>query len=510
MRAGSWVPALLVLLSATGTALAADKDPKLDTPAQKEAPTAFAAKEPAPVLDWGAGRGKSHLVPAYEIAAFEFLLNRFDFYSSDREVYKFPTTNLKTNWDRRWVVDNDKFATNQFLHPYQGSIYQGFARSAGLGFWTSFLYALAGSLAWEEAGESTTPSINDQVASGIGGNFLGEPLFRMASLLLESGSHESPTALRELGATLISPPTGFNRLAYGKRFDGVFRSYAPAVFTRAEFGVSVSTHFQSNINVNADRTLPPATQTLARKQVAADFTMGYGLPGKPGYAYSRPFDYFAFEFIAATDSVVETIFSDGLMYGNAYEIGKGYRGIWGLYADYSYVAPQIFRVSTTATSFGTTGQCWLSRSVALQGSALVGLGYGAGGVVHGAGITQPGPNGEGRRDYHYGVAPQGLVDLRLILGDRVSIDTKVRDFYISDLFASESAGTENIVRADFALTIRAHNLQGLTLRYSHSVRDGRYAGLPRSYQTIGTVSLGYTLVGHTQFGAVDWRDAGQQ
>ena len=30
------------------------------------------------------------------------------------------------------------------------------------------------------------PSVNDLIASGIGGSFFGEPLFRMASLLLEN------------------------------------------------------------------------------------------------------------------------------------------------------------------------------------------------------------------------------------------------------------------------------------------------------------------------------------
>ena len=99
--------------------------------------------------------------------------------------YPSPIDNFRTNLHRSWVVDNDKFSTNQFLHPYSGSTYQGFARSAGLNFWQASAYTFAGSLLWEEAGENTAPSINDQIATGIGGNFLGEPLFRIASLLLE-------------------------------------------------------------------------------------------------------------------------------------------------------------------------------------------------------------------------------------------------------------------------------------------------------------------------------------
>lgn len=62
--------------------------------------------------------------------------------------------------------------------------------------------------------ETTLPSFNDHIASGIGGSFLDEPLSRMASLVLEGGG-EKPGLFRELFAACISPPTGINRLLYG-------------------------------------------------------------------------------------------------------------------------------------------------------------------------------------------------------------------------------------------------------------------------------------------------------
>ena len=61
-------------------------------------------------------------------------------------------------------------------------MYHGFARSAGFNYWESAGYTFAGSALWEIVGETTQPSINDQVASGIGGTFLGEALFRMSNL----------------------------------------------------------------------------------------------------------------------------------------------------------------------------------------------------------------------------------------------------------------------------------------------------------------------------------------
>ncbi len=480
-------------------------EPALDTPTQKQAPTAFAAQKPHPVLDWGEGRGKSYAIPAVEIAGFELLLNRFDHYAIDSDVYPSPWSNLRENLHHKWVVDNDAFSTNQFLHPYQGSIYHGFARSAGLGFWQSLGYTNAGSLLWEETGENTRPSINDQVASGIGGAFLGEPLFRMASLLLESGTGDRPRRWREWAAAVISPPTGLNRLTFGDRFKGVFRSNDPAVFTRLDVGATLNAHFSSNVNVNADLAGPPVAQTLQRRQASADFTMAYGLPGKPGYTYDRPFDYFNFEFIAANSNAFETVYSRGLLFGSDYAIGQKYKGVWGLYGTYAYVAPQVFRVSNTGVAIGTTGQWWLSRSIALQGTGLAGVGYGGGGVLHGARIGSAGALGDGQRDYHYGITPQALLSLRLIFGDRLSVDASARDFYISHRGSTESTGTENIARADLGLTLRIHRLHAITIRYSESRRDGRYATLPTSHQTIGSISIGYALLGQTRFGAVDWR-----
>ena len=128
----------------------------------------------------------------------------------------------------------------------------GFARSAPIGFWESSAYTFLGSFVWEVAGETTKPSINDQVASGIGGSFLGEPLFRLASLVLEDGG-DNPGFWRELGAAVLSPPTGFNRLAFGDRFKGVFPSHNPATFTRLRLGTSLTEYGAGGLGFRIER-----------------------------------------------------------------------------------------------------------------------------------------------------------------------------------------------------------------------------------------------------------------
>jgi Domain of unknown function (DUF3943) len=221
-----------------------------------------------------------------------------------------------------WVVENDPFQVNQLGHPYQGSIYHGFARSAGLNYWESLAYTFAGSLFWEIAGETTPPSKNDQIASGIGGSFLGESLFRMASLVLETGGG-LPPFWREVAAAVISPPTGFNRLAFGDRFDAILASRAPAYYSRLQVGVSGTTQND-----------PGASTKLKRNEALTDFSMDYGLPGKPGYSYKRPFDYFSFQSTASSAEGFENVLTRGLLFGKDYEAGNDYRGVWGLYGSY--------------------------------------------------------------------------------------------------------------------------------------------------------------------------------
>ncbi|MGD0274834.1 MAG: DUF3943 domain-containing protein [Syntrophales bacterium] len=446
-----------------------------------------------PVLSWETGVGKSYLIPALEIPGFILLLNGYDRLAYPNEVEggnKVYDSTPSTTWDHvvhgPWGDDQDNFSMNQFNHPYQGSFYHGFARSAGLSYWESSAYTFAGSFLWEMAGETTSPSYNDQIASGIAGSFFGEALFRMASLVLE-GEGSKPDFWHELGATALSPPLGFNRLVFGNRFKSVFPSHDPATFWRLRFGVSLGRLYDQAGVSPTDRT-----------DATIDFSMAYGLPGKPGYSYTRPFDYFQFEFLAYSypDNPIEDVMIRGLLIGKKCEVGDSYRGIWGLYGGFDYISPQIFRVSSTAASLGTTFQWWLTQVVALQGSVLGGIGYGAAGTI----------SGVGERNYHYGVDPQGLLALRFIFGDRAMFDLTGRVYYIGDQFSTEP-GQENINRLNAGLTVRVYGRHALGIQYIASRRDASYPSRADVHQSTGTFSLVYTLLGGEGFGAVEWRNA---
>lgn len=435
----------------------------------------------------GAGGGKSYIIPALEIPAFILLLNACgriispDDEENGKKVYDTSFSGFTDHVaEGPWGFDLDDFSTNQFMHPYQGAVYHNLARSAGLNYWESAAYTFVGSFLWETGGETTSPSFNDQVASGIAGSFFGEPLHRMASLLLEG---EKPSVWRELFAAGISPPLGFNRLMFGDRFKPVFASRNPAIYWRLRLGASLGRFFDQ------DESIP-----VEKADATLDFSMAYGLPGKPGYDYKRPFDYFHFQATASsnTGNPLENIMIRGLLAGRKYEAGDSYKGIWGLYGGYDYISPEIFRVSSTAFFLGTTFRWRPARSLTLQGSGLGGVGYGAAGTIAGA----------GERNYHYGVAPQGLVALRLILGDRAMLDATGRAYYISDLGGTEP-GREDIVRWNAGLTVRVYGRHAAGIQYIASRRDAYYPGRTDTHQTTGALSLVYTLLGKDGFGVVE-------
>jgi len=449
----------------------------------------FKPSQPKPVLSWETGVGKSYFIPALEVLGFNLTLNAFDRLVLGNEVEdgkKLYDTNFSTFWDHLvhgpWRYDNDGFQGNQLGHPYHGSIYHGFARSAGLSFWESFPYTFLGSLLWELGGETNHPSINDQVMSGVAGAFFGESLFRMANLLLEYRGGK-PGFWQELGAGILSAPTGFNRLVFGDRFKPVFPSRDPAIFQWVRVGEGVIVN-DTGSNLNR------------RSQESLNYSLSYGLPGKPGYSYKRPFDYFQFELTAFSRPDYFSIATEGLLIGEKYEVGNSYRGIWGLYGNFDYASPRSFHVSSTAVSLGTTVQWWLAPAVALQGAVLGGIGFGAGG---------DGPQ-VGDRDYHFGVTGRGLLALRLIFDNLAMFEVKGREYYISQLGGSKPDGSEFITSLEAGLTFRFYGYHALGIQYVLLHRNSYYPDLFNAQRTQGTLSVLYTLLGDTRFGTVEWRN----
>jgi hypothetical protein len=192
----------------------------------------------------------------------------------------------------------------------------------------------------------------------------------------------------------------------------------------------------------------------------------------------------------------------GLLAGQKTKDSDNSRGIWGLYGSFDYISPYLFRVSSTALSLGTTRQYDISPGVALQGSFLVGAGYGAAGTTT---VIPSTPINAAIRDYHFGVTPQALLAARLLLGDRVMLDMTARDYYVSGVGSDDSRGSEKIFRGNIGATFRIHGGNAVGFQYVLSTRSAEYGTMPDKKMQEGTVTIVYTILGNERFGAVNWR-----
>ena len=201
---------------------------------------------------------------------------------------------------------------------------------------------------------------------------------------------------------------------------------------------------------------------------------------------------------SSVGNAIENLSIRGLLVGDRYEWGDDYRGVWGLFGGYDYLSPQIFRVAGSAVSLGTVSQWWLSRHVALQITALGGVGFGAAGTVA----------DQAERDYHYGVMPQALLGLRLIFGERAMLEAAGVATTWSGSARAAGAPRSSSGRPSPAPTWASPYASTAPTRSACSTSCRAATRLSRTWrrhQTIETVSLSYNFLGHTRFGAVEWR-----
>ena len=164
---------------------------------------------------------------------------------------------------------------------------------------------------------------------------------------------------------------------------------------------------------------------------ATDLTIaGRFLHGVPGadWRFRRPFDHFdaSLALVLNEDALGDKAFGSllvrGLVVGRAYGEGTS-SGLWGLFAAYDYISPEVFRASSSNVSLGTVGQVDLGRSFALQGTTYAGVGFGA------AGVSEQVVD---ERDYHFGLQAVGLAELSLAWAKRIRLPAP---------FASTSSAT---------------------------------------------------------------------
>jgi hypothetical protein len=423
------------------------------------------------------------VVPLVEIAGLGVALNAGGRFWKDDGSFVVTRDSIARNLRRRWDIDEDPFEINQIGHPYQGAAVFGLARSSGLSYWQAAAYTFLASAAWEIAGEATRPSVNDQIATGIGGSFLGEALHRSAHLLLDT-SGGRPSAARRWILGGIATPLALNRAIFGRRIDDVMPAFEPAYDVRASMGA----------RVRAGAPLDGESSGARRTDAAIDVEMEYGIPGDAAYRYQRPFDHFTLRASVSTGARLEALAARGLLAGRGYPTRRG-AGAWGIYGAYEYAASASVQAATTAALGGTTFTARLGEAAWLQGTATAGIGYAgvADGVAGVSGVIN---------EPHYGIAPQAGVRARLATS-HVSLDLSTQFWHIGETGSLRTSGRDRLAIAAASMTVALRRRHGVTARYGFVRRDMR-AGSPgrAGVAQEHTFGLFYTWIGPQGFGGI--------
>src|SRR5688572_5713393 len=141
----------------------------------------------------------------------------YNYYVRDADFAHISMESIKHNIQfSNWEWDDNSFKTNQFAHPYHGSLYFSSFRTNGYSFWQSAPAAFAGSYIWEVAGETHPPAPNDFINTSLGGISLGEMTYRLSNHIVRDNQRGFKRQMQEVFAFLVNPMNGFNRILDGR------------------------------------------------------------------------------------------------------------------------------------------------------------------------------------------------------------------------------------------------------------------------------------------------------
>jgi hypothetical protein len=396
-------------------------------------------------------------------------------YWAGNDFSKIGFDTIGQNFRKGWIIDTDSYWVNQLGHPYEGAAFYTAARSTGHGFYESLGAAFLGSAIWEQFMEVQAPSVNDQITTSMGGTLLGEVLYRMHRLILDSGGAK-PGAWREAAAFLVSPVAGFNRWTSGDRYRGE-PLLPPSWMGQLHLGMVIG-------GSAVDRRTG-ATETTVGPWGSVGFRMLYGVPGTPDLRLRQPFDHFDFNFMLAFAGTAEPSASlqiRGLVVGDTIGRAEGSGGLWGLFASYDVIGVPVFKATGVGVGPGVSLMNRWGR-FELHGTALAELLPWAGGGSMEALFA---------RDYHYGPGAHAMLELRGHFADRATLELAAREYWISGAYAT--GASEDVSYATSMLTVRVHGPHAVSGSVDWSRRHASYPDAPDVSQRATVWSAYYTLL----------------
>lgn len=361
-------------------------------------------------------------------------------------------SNMKVGFE--W--DPNSFMTNQFMHPFHGNLYFNAGRNNGYTYWQSAMWAFAGSLFWEMAGETYPGAINDWVSTSVGGMAIGEATYRTAAYLRDNGATGAGRTFREIGATIVNPVAGFNRLIRGETGRiGENPEWSRPDFFLTHIDLGGRRVGEGNLGSGADNT----TGFLR-------FGVTYGDPFRG--AHERPFDSFTadLQVYFRDKGPLGALRVNGIVWGSALSDGDESR-LFVIDQNYEYQNNLAFEYG--GQSFGSSFMARFRPSPELDIDTKVGIN----GVLLGAVNSEYAPLAGREYDFVTGAGVRGELAARQ---DRFRVDIRYDGAFLHAVNGSESDHITHV------LTARAHVRMfgglGVGAMAGYFARSSRYAEFP--------------------------------
>lgn len=345
----------------------------------------------------------------------------FDRYAMKEDFAYINGHTIKQNFKTGPVWDTDKFSTNLFSHPYHGSLYFNAARSNGMNFWQSIPFVAGGSLMWEYFMENEPPSINDMIATTIGGVELGEITYRLSDLFIDNRSSGMERIGREVLAGLLSPARGLNRLISGEAWK----------YSRSKGRTYTS------VPVNFVVTTGPRflAEQEGSRQGATSMNISFNLDyGDPFYdEFYSPYEWFRFQMgfdLFSSQPVISQVNAIGALWGKKVW-SKGPRSLTvGVFQHFDYYDSKLsnstpYRISEAAAAGG--GLIFYKKGNAADKTDVFSEFY-LNGIALGASLSDYMKIGD--RDYNLGSGYSAKATAGLIYDKRLVFLLNLENYHI--------------------------------------------------------------------------------
>jgi len=406
-----------------------------------------------------------------ECAVLHFIPWAWSEYVLDGYWSNISMNSIDINLRHGFEWDPNMFRNNFRSHPYHGSTYFNAARTNGMNFWESVPFAFYSSLTWEIFMESEFPSSGDLITTTVAGAALGEGLYRFSEQLLDDRARGWERFWRELGAVVINPVGGFNRLVRGdmSRKQSVVNHIRNPVIGYVGLGSRTTIEGQS---VDKQKIRPAFTWLLR-----------YGDPYR-AQPSRRPFDYFTFRgwFSRGNDQNNLTLLQHGVLFGRNLTAGDRDQiaHLAGLFQHYDYVNVELFNYGGVSLAPALVSRWPLARGWNLITQAH------AGWLMLGGSNNEYFTNTQGRNyNYTWGFKGKAVLGLASPLFGEVLADYMY--FWMESIEGIE--GTDRIHQLVVNYNKKIFSGLGVGLEYFLYGRTGDYPGFPQSEVTVDGLRL---------------------